>query len=352
MIKVLIVDDSALMRKNLRRLLERERDIVVVGAARDGEDAIIKYAETEPDVVTLDINMPKMDGLTTLQHILTADPNAKVIMLSSLTHEGAMVTFEALALGALDFVGKPGGTVSADLATITQELIGKIKMAARVRSGSRSSGSHYKAIKERQTSTVRKARVTGKRIVVIGISTGGPKTLLEVVPKLPATLQAPVLIVQHMPANFTTGFAQRLDSFSPLRIKEAAAGDILQPGCAYLAPGGQHMVLTPMADGSGHRIRITSSPADSLYKPSVDVTMDSVFQCFGSRMVGVIMTGMGADGANAMERLHKAGGATIAESEKTSIVFGMPREVIELGAADLILPSYEIGDAITRIVGA
>jgi two-component system chemotaxis response regulator CheB len=346
MIKVLIVDDSALMRKNMRLLLERDPDIAVIGTARDGEDAIVKYQELQPDVVTMDVNMPKMDGLTSLQYIIEGDPDARILLVSSITEEGAAVTFEALALGALDFVLKPGGTVSLNMASVAKEIIGKVKELSRVRRGKRIS------LQEKIKQRVPKKVFTGDRIVVIGVSTGGPKTLLDIVPKLPATLKAPVLVVQHMPGNFTPSFAARLDQNSPIPFKEAAAGDPLLPGHGYLAPGGMHMILAPMAGESGFRIRLTKSPIDTTFRPSVDVTMESAFKHFGARTVGVILTGMGNDGARAMELIHGAGGLTIAEDESTAIVYGMPREVIEQGHADLILPCHEIGLAIAKAVGA
>lgn len=347
MIKVLIVDDSALVRKSLRRVLETDRELLVVGAARDGQDALLKYQELQPDIVTMDVNMPNMDGLTSLQHLLHADPNAKVLMVSSLTEEGARTTFEALALGALDFVCKPGGTISADFGSVSRDLIAKIKALFSSRRGMRPD----RMERARPSRPPRRALTAARKIVVIGVSTGGPKTLLTVVDRLPPNLDAAVLVVQHMPGNFTHSFAKRLDDSSPMPFKEAEAGDILQPGHGYLAPGGSHMVLAPMAGNAGYRLRLTHSPSNSLFMPSVDVTMDSALRHFGAGMVGVILTGMGNDGAQTMERLHQSGGLTIAEHQSTAIVYGMPREVVDRGAADLVLPCHEIGEAIVRAVG-
>lgn len=347
MIKVLIVDDSALVRKSLRRVLETDRELVVVGTARDGQDALLKYRELQPDVVTMDVNMPHMDGLTSLQHLLQSDPEAKVLMVSSLTEEGARTTLEALALGALDFICKPGGTISADFGSVSRELLAKIKALSKARR--RALGA--RPARPRSATTTRKVVAAARKIVVIGVSTGGPKTLLEVVDRLPPTLDAAVLVVQHMPGNFTSSFAKRLNDYSPMPFKEASAGDIVEAGHGYLAPGGVHMVLAPMAAGAGYRIRLTQSPSTSLFMPSVDVTMESALRHFGKGMVGVILTGMGNDGAQTMVKLHQAGGLTIAEHQSTAIVYGMPREVVERGAADLVLPCDEIGEAIVRAVG-
>ncbi len=347
-IRVLVVDDSALMRKAMREILESDREIEVIATARDGEDGVEKARSLEPDVVTMDINMPGMDGITALQ-IIVSEGICPVVMVSSLTQEGAEVTFEALELGAFDYVPKPGGTISLNLKRVSDEIVEKVKAAARngvlgriknrLNRVSRSPG----RLKE-LSDTVQAGEVT--KAVAIGISTGGPKTLLEVIPELPADLDAALFIVQHMPGNFTSSFAKRLDSTARFLIKEAAAGDIVANNSGYLGRGGYHLLLRQKSDG--HKIIRLSTRPESLFIPSVDVMMESVLSVFGERTVGVLMTGMGDDGANAMVNIRKKGGITIAESEETAIVFGMPREAIERGGAEIVAPSYRIAEEIVK----
>ncbi len=352
-IRVLIADDSALMRREIRRILESDPMIEVVAAARDGQDAVKKTQELDPDVVALDINMPVMDGLTALQHIMMVSPRP-VVMVSSLTQEGALTTYEALELGAVDFVGKPGGTISRDIAKVANEIIYKVKAAARAnrkklgRFRPRQRRPEPKAPRMRPT---RPARAGGK-VVVIGQSTGGPNTIMDILPFLPEDLGAPVIIIQHMPASFTPSFAQRLDNNCALSFKEAERGDIIEPNHGYLAPGDYHLLLAPRGMGkSGALVRLSTEPADTLHTPSVDVTMMSVLDLYGGpNIVAVLLTGMGADGADAMAAIRKAGGRTIAESEETCVVFGMPREAIARGGAEFILPSYKIGEKIVELV--
>ena len=352
-IRVLIADDSALMRREIRKILESDPLIEVVAAARDGKDAVEKTRELDPDVVALDINMPVMDGLTALQYIMMESPRP-VVMISSLTQEGALTTYEALELGAVDFVGKPGGTISRDIGKVAREIIYKIKAAA---GANRKKLGRARLRKNREETSSRPKRVTkpgmtGGKIVVIGQSTGGPNTIMDILPFLPEDLGAPVIIIQHMPASFTPSFAQRLDNNCALSFKEAERGDIIEPGHGYLAPGDYHMLLAPRGMGkAGAMVRLSTEPADTLHKPSVDVTMMSVLDLYGGEnIVAVLLTGMGADGAEAMAAIRKAGGRTIAESEETCVVFGMPREAIARGGAEFVLPSYKIGEKIVELV--
>jgi len=352
-IKVLIVDDSALMRRVLKEIIMTDPSLDVVGTARDGQDAIEKVHELNPDVVTMDINMPVMDGLTSMQHIQSDYPQMPVLMVSSLTEEGAMTTFEALELGAFDYVAKPSGTVSSNIHIVGREIIQKIKLAYK--------SVNKKSIKDR---VERRSRVTPTRragaskrsvytkdtklskVVVIGISTGGPGTLMEVLPLLPEDLEAAVIIIQHMPPSFTSSFAKRLDGACRIPIKEAEPGDVLQNGRGYLAPGGYQLIIR----GEGGALRLPSTPK-TIFMPSVNVTMESVLEVYGGKnVVGVLMTGMGDDGADAMVKIRRAGGFTIAEDESTAVVFGMPREAIARGGAEIVLPSYEIADAIIKAV--
>jgi len=353
-IRVLIVDDSALMRKVLKEILMTDKEIEVVGTARDGEDAIEKVNLLEPDVVTMDINMPVMDGLTSMQYILNSYPDIQIIMISSLTAEGAMTTFEALELGAFDYVTKPSGTVSANLYVVGREIIQKVKLAYTYANKKnirdriiRSKNNNYnlKKIKE-QKAQIESSNNELSKVVVIGVSTGGPSTLMEILPMLPADLEAAVIIIQHMPPSFTGSFAQRLNEACIIPITEAKAGDVLQNGRGYLGAGGYHLVVR----GESGVLRLPTSPV-TVYMPSVNVTMESVLKTYGGkRVIGVLLTGMGDDGADAMVKIRQAGGITIAEDESTAVVFGMPREAIQRGGAEIVLPSYKIADAIVKAV--
>lgn len=358
MIRVLIVDDSALMRKKLSEMLMAEPDIEVIATARDGEDGVAKARELRPDVITMDINMPRLDGLSALQLILE-DAICPVIMVSSLTQEGALATFEAMELGAFDYVAKPGGTISMNIAQTQRELGDKIRAATKRR-----------ARKAKRHDSIRTGRVHGFRspeaeqdrellqagaddmdlrwAVAIGISTGGPRTILEVVPELPPDLGVPVFMVQHMPPAFTASFAARLAQVSQMPVVEARAGDAVRQNVVYLAKGGQHMLLRKASTGK-ISLRLSTIP-ETLFMPSVNVMMDSVLQVFGAGTLGVLMTGMGNDGADAMCRIRKAGGYGIAESEETAVVWGMPKEAIQRGGADIVLPSHQIAEEIVHKV--
>ncbi len=349
-IRVLVVDDSALMRKKIKEILESDPEIEVIATARDGEDGLNKARQLHPDVVALDINMPGMDGLTVLQYIVN-EQICPVIMVSSLTQEGALITYEALEMGAFDYVAKPGGTISLNIEKVAGELIAKVKAAAKSNLYSKLKSRIQKvkekpAIKEpKEESLITDVKVA----VAIGVSTGGPKTLMEIIPFLPADLPAAVFIVQHMPPTFTAGFAKRLDAYSKIRIKEAEAGDIVKLSHGYLGKGGYHLLLKPRNDKI--LIRLSTIP-EHLFIPSVSVMMESVLSVFGKRTVGVLLTGMGDDGVDAMVKIRKAGGITIAESEETAIVFGMPKEAIERGGAEIVAPSYKIADEIVKAVKA
>ncbi len=347
-IRVLIVDDSAMMRRTIRQIIDNDRDIEVVATARDGEDALSKDREFAPDVITLDVNMPVMDGLTCLLYLNEQHPEAQVVMLSSLTQEGALLTFEALELGAFDFVAKPSGTVSSNLHVIGKELISKIKLAARSKKR-HPVRTRRSAVPRAVTKVPRNiSNNFAQKIVVIGASTGGPRTLLEILPELPPDLDAAVVVVQHMPPTFTTSFAKRLNDNCQLGFNEAKNGDCLIQNKGLVAPGGLHLIIK--METPNNRVRLTPNPSDSLFIPSVDVTMDSVVEAYASKIVGVLLTGMGSDGAEGMVNIKKAGGITIAESEETAVVFGMPREAIERGGADVVAPSSRIAKEIEKAV--
>ena len=343
LIKVLIVDDSALMRKMITQMLSEDSEIKVIGTARDGEEAIVKARELRPDVITMDINMPRLDGLTALQYIVHENI-CPVLMLSSLSQQGAAITFEALELGAFDYVAKPGGTISLNLKEIKKDLITKVKLASKsnlsVKLKRHRVPTQHRKVEKKVSST---KEIT--KAVVIGVSTGGPKTLNEIIPDLPADIDAVVFIVQHIPENFTESFAKRLDSNAQFPIQEIAAGDTLLNGHGYVGKGGYHLLVRVM--NNELKARLTQQP-QHLFIPSVDIMMESVLQVFGENTVGVLLTGMGDDGANAMVKIKKAGGITIAENEETAIVFGMPREAYERGGVDHLVPSYEVANQIVK----
>ncbi len=355
-ISVLIADDSALMRREIRKILESDASIEVVAVARDGQDAVEKTRQYDPDVVALDINMPVMDGLTALQYIMMEMPRP-VIMISSLTQEGALTTYEALELGAVDFVGKPGGTISKDIHIVAKDIIYKIKSAARAnkqRLGLSENKKLFTKAKQKPRKNFKRTNTqkSKEKIVVIGQSTGGPNTIMDILPFLPADLGAPVIIIQHMPASFTPSFAVRLDKNCEISFKEAERGDIIELNHGYLAPGDLHMTFAKRGlNKDGLLVRLSQEPDDTLHKPSVDVTMMSVLEHYkGENIIAVLLTGMGADGSDAMAAIRQAGGRTIAESEETAVVFGMPREAIEKGGAEFVLPSYEIGEKIVELL--
>jgi len=347
LIRVLIADDSALMRKTLKKILESDAEIEVVAAARDGNDVVDKAREHRPDVITMDVNMPGQDGITALQYIVL-EKLCPVIMVSSLTQEGAVTTFEALELGAFDFVGKPGGTVSSNMDSVANELLNKIRLAASIKQNGRAADRLFRDRKKNEL------KLTGPRTskigkaVAMGISTGGPKVIYEVLPLLPADINASVFLVQHMPANFTTTYVRRLNESCKLEVVEAQAGMKVEKGVLYVGSGGRHLNLVKNSVGDV-LIRLSSKP-DHLFMPSVSVMMDSVLGVYGSRTVGVLMTGMGNDGADSMVNIRKAGGTTIAESEESAIVFGMPGEAIKRGGAEIVVPIWDVAQEIVKAV--
>jgi two-component system chemotaxis response regulator CheB len=343
------VDDSAFMRRQLTAILETAEDLVVVGTARNGEDAVQKVVDLEPDVVTLDISMPVMDGLTALAAIMMTRPTP-CVMLSSLTQEGAPATLEALEMGAVDFVGKPSGTVSLDIDRQSREIVAKVRAAAhaRLRSKPVRPAARPRLQRTREETVAKSPDAGHEAIVVIGVSTGGPQTLMEILPGLPSDLPAPVCIVQHIPPRFTSPLAQRLNDHCALTVIEAKHLEPLRAGTIYLAPGGMHMTVVPNSSTGAMVAFLSHLPAGQQFCPAVNVLFNSTATAYGNRAVGVLLTGMGDDGAAGMERIHNAGGITIAESEQTAIVFGMPREAIERGAVDTVAPCTQIANHIRR----
>jgi len=346
LIRVLVADDSALMRNLISRLLARAPDIKVTATARDGEDAVQKALELKPDVVTMDINMPKIDGITAMQMIL-AEKICPVIMLSSLTQQGAVETFECLQLGAFDFVAKPDGTVSANLDAIAEELITKIRAAA-------TSG-----VVKRPRPTASPPRPVSRpvipalaemRAIAIGISTGGPSTISTFLPGLPADIPAAIFLVQHMPAAFIGPYVSRLQKECAIEVVEAETGATVRAGYCYVAADNLH--LCPYRKLSGEVVLRRPSQPRTLFVPGVGVMMESVLAIYGRRTIGVLMTGIGDDGADQMVRIREAGGVTIAESEESCVVFGMPFQAIKRGGAEFVLPSWEIAARLVRILDA
>ncbi|HPH96735.1 MAG TPA: chemotaxis response regulator protein-glutamate methylesterase [Anaerolineaceae bacterium] len=349
-VRVLVVDDSAFMRYTITNHLNQVAGLTVVGAARDGQDALEQIPKLQPDVVTLDVEMPRMDGLATLREIMVRFPRP-VIMLSSQTKEGATETIQALTLGAVDFAAKPD--YKASMASVLDEVANKIIRAAGAKVTPLMSAAAMASQTIQMTMAAPAAQgekrtrplLRSDKILIIGSSTGGPRALNAVVPNIPASLPAAVLIVQHMPANFTRSLAERLNNQSSLLVKEAEAGDVMEVGKALLAPGGFHMTL----DAQG-KVALNQNPPVHGVRPSVDVTMLSVVPHFGSRVVGVVLTGMGSDGTNGASLIHASGGKVIAEAEETCVVWGMPRAVAEAGAADLIVPLGDVAGAVKKLI--
>jgi two-component system chemotaxis response regulator CheB len=337
--KVLIVDDSALMRQILTQIFNSDPELEVVGTAGDPFVAREKIKSLDPDVLTLDIEMPRMDGLTFLEKLMRGHP-MPVIMISSLTGKGSDTTLRALALGAIDYVSKPKVDVSSGTIEQAEEILAKVKAAAKARV-------------RRPFAAPPPAPLLGRsyqftathKIVAIGASTGGTEALKELLSPLPADFPG-IVIVQHMPETFTHQFAQRLDSLCRIRVKEAQDGDRILPGHALLAPGGHHMAV--VRKGTEYAVHVYRGERVNRHLPSVDVLFSSCARNMGKNALGVLLTGMGADGARGMLEMKQAASFTIAQDESTSVVFGMPREAILLNAVDQVLPLDQIPAALMQ----
>jgi len=344
-IRVLVADDSAVMRSGVSRLLESDSEIHVVGMAKDGLNAVQQVAALDPDVVTLDLEMPVMNGLEALQRIMR-DYRRPVIMFSSLTVEGAEATFDALSLGAFDYVPKPTGYAS--IAAVREELIAKVKAAYTSRLG-------RAALRSRPSPAVlspptpQPAHAPGNvSLLCVGCSTGGPAALQRILPVLPGDLPVPILVVQHMPVGFTGPFARRLDGLCQLHVQEASQGQSLEPGTVSIAPAGWQ--LTVCRRGPKLAVNLSKEPAGTLHMPSVDVMMLSAAEACGSRALGLILTGMGSDGEHGMQALYSRGALTIGQDERSCAVYGMPRACAEQGTLHRVLPLDEIPRELLRAV--
>jgi len=331
-LRVMVVDDSAFMRKIITNMINSDPQLTVVGTAFNGLDALKKISQLRPDVITLDVNMPRMDGLTTLKRIMKQHP-LPIIMLSAATQEGAETTFTALKLGAVDYIPKPSGQISLDIEKVRNELVDKIKTAAQAK---------IVTHKPATCSPVRIKQKVKDKIITIGASTGGPPALEEILVQLPKNTP-PILIVQHMPSGFTHSFAKRLDRLCTFEVKEAKDGDVISQGRALIARGGYHMTVT--RDG---RIQLDCGPVEHGVRPAVDPMMRTTAEIYGPETIGVLLTGMGRDGSSGMKAIKKSGGRTIAQDEATCTVFGMPKIAIQEGSVDKILPLSKIPEQILK----
>ena len=346
MINVLIVDDSAFMRNTLSSMISSDPGLRVIGTARDGIEAVEKVSSLKPDVVTLDIEMPRMDGIEALKHIMAKNP-VPVLMVSSLTTEGAKATLDALDIGAVDFIPKNLADLSVNIVKIREILVEKIKGIGRKRPFRRIIKLTHKPLHMPKASQyASKRRIS---IVAIGSSTGGPRALQNIITQFPEDFPVPILIAQHMPPAFTGPFAERLNQLSNIKVKEAEDGEPLKKGTVFIAPGGGHMKVRRkgMAETC---IAISKDSGEYIYRPSVDVLMLSIVESFSAYVLGIILTGLGNDGEKGMGAIKDKGGKTIAESEETCVVYGMPKAVVNAGIADKIVPLDEIAGEIINSV--
>jgi len=360
-IRVLVVDDTVVYRKIVSDVLMELPDVEVVGTAYNGKSALMRIKSLQPDLLTLDIEMPEMNGLEVLQHLQQQAPRVGAIMLSTLTQEGGAMTMRALELGAFDFIPKPqSGTMAENKQLVKMALAPMIKAFARSRQIRERLGSLPKSapmVRPIQrtmtaTSSVSANRLGSSSIIAIGISTGGPNALAQMLPKLPGDIGVPLVIVQHMPPLFTQSLANSLNSKCAIEVREAKQGDPLEPNVAYIAPGGKQMKIVAGADGKARVIKITDDPPMNNCKPSVDYLFHSVADHYVGRATGVIMTGMGSDGTAGLRQMKNNGAVVIAQDEDSCVVFGMPKEPIESGLADVIAPLDHIATEIVKTVSS
>ncbi|MDD5092900.1 MAG: chemotaxis response regulator protein-glutamate methylesterase [Dehalococcoidia bacterium] len=343
-ISVLIVDDSAFARFAISKQIGAHPEMKVIGTARDGIDALEKIKQLKPDVVTLDVEMPKMDGLAVLKHVMSEYPTP-VIMLSSLTSEGAETTLKALDMGAVDFFLKPSSAAPAGLSPeMVNDLVTKIRMAAKTDVSRMKTIATVPRKSQAMEKKARKPRASiQNKVIVLGCSTGGPRALHRVIPSLPGDLPAAMLVVQHMPPGFTKSLANRLNDLSEVEVREAQEGDALKPGLVLLAPGGSHMTVN-----EGGRVSLNQGPMECGLRPAANVTMESVAKAYQKTALGVVLTGMGNDGTRGAGLIKKFGGEVVVEDESTCVVYGMPKSIVDAGYADRVLPLSQIAGEITK----
>ncbi|MFA5118615.1 MAG: chemotaxis response regulator protein-glutamate methylesterase [Candidatus Omnitrophota bacterium] len=339
-IRVLIVDDSFLMRQIISDIIESDPALEIIGKAKDGKEALEKIYEFKPDVITLDINLPLLDGLSVLEEVMKKQPS-RVVMISAYTRAGATATLRALELGAVDFVAKPSGEISLDINKLKDEIIAKIKLAAKVEVTKVSSKEQFKA----DTFGAEVKPIAFKKLVLIAASTGGPKAVLDVMRDIPANVPASFLIIQHMPLGFTLSFAERISWQSKIKAKEAEEGDILVAGKAFVAPAGSHMGIEN--EKGVLRIKLNQGPLVNFVRPAADVTLLSVVENYDCKnVVVVVLTGMGKDALEGVRKIKEKGGTVIIQDEKTSVVWGMPKVIYDAGLSDAVLPVFDIAKAI------
>jgi two-component system chemotaxis response regulator CheB len=355
--RVLVVEDSMFMRRVLESIFNSDDQLQVVGHATDGREAIAMAETLKPDVITMDLNMPHMDGLQATAHIMTTNPRP-IVVVSSETREGAASTLKALELGAIEFVTKPSAGIDLDMHSAKEELIRKVRMAAKVRVV-RTASRMVAAVQGTgigSTAPVQRVRLAQPTpivpaelrfpVVVLAASTGGPATVMRMAPGFTKDFPAAVFLVQHMPAAFTTQYALQLAEFTGVRVKEAEASEPVQPGTLYICPGGQHLRVTPTG-----RIQLDSTTGRiEGYLPNIDVTMESIAAYAGAMSIAVVLTGMGSDGARGARAIKSAGGLVLAQDEATSVIFGMPAEAIQAGVVDQVLGIDDIYPAIEKHV--
>lgn len=344
-IRVLVVDDSAYVRKVIQEMLKRSPFIEVVGTARDGREALEKAAELQPDVITLDLIMPNLDGLGFLEKQMKQRPLPVVVV--TISHEGGELALKALEAGAIDFVQKPTALATDKIFEISDELVAKVKVAATVSFDKGQIPEPEAAVAGLPVETLSAGNLVD--IVVIGVSTGGPQALRYLMPQFPPTLRVPVVVVLHMPPGYTTMYAQRLDELASLAVHEAEGDDLLQPGHVYIAPAGRHLTLR-----RDHQNRVVTHldarPFDTTHRPSADVLFKSAADVYGGRTLAVVLTGMGNDGQGGAAWIKSQGGLVFSESESSCVVYGMPRAVVEAGLSDRQLPLTQMAKAILEVI--
>ncbi|RDW19501.1 chemotaxis response regulator protein-glutamate methylesterase [Oceanobacillus arenosus] len=344
-IRVIVIDDSAFMRKVITDILSSDPRIEVVSTARNGEDGLKKIEIFKPDVVTMDIHMPVMDGITALQLIMSTNP-LPVVMLSSVSEDGVSSTIQAISNGAVDFIMKPSGPISLNLTTIKEEIIHTVITASQV------DLNKSKQIKKFDTKTTRKSvkQIFDQTIVAIGTSTGGPRALQQVLTDLPSDFSPPILIVQHMPAGFTRSLANRLNTLTKIEVKEAVDGEIIKNKTAYIAPGDFHMKV--MQVGQEYKIKLTDEALRNGHRPAVDVLFESVALLTRTNKIAVVLTGMGNDGTAGVKRLNEMDPQTVvlSEAKETAIVFGMPKAAAETALVDHVVPLHHVGEMLVKLV--